>query len=99
MEFFTPSELAEKLKVSRAKIQALIIKGEIQAIRVGNRWRVSAEAFENFIQGSAHHPVPERPRRRRLVSEEKVRAFFAHGLNGKNARIKTAESPDVSGQG
>mgnify|MGYP002783743170 FL=1 len=50
MEFFTPSELAEKLKVSRAKIQALIIKGEIQAIRVGNRWRVSAEAFENFIQ-------------------------------------------------
>lgn len=44
-KFYTPRELSERLKVSRITIIRMINRGELQAIKVGNQWRIPANCI------------------------------------------------------
>ena len=47
----TFSEARAVLKIGRNKMLWLIHSGEIQAFRVGNRWRVTRENLIDYIEG------------------------------------------------
>ncbi len=51
LEFLTPAQIAEALQVETATINKLIRAGKIQAVKVGNRNRVSQENFKKFLGG------------------------------------------------
>jgi excisionase family DNA binding protein len=48
-EFFTPQEVAEKLKVSVRTIKTHLLSGELKGVKVGRLWRVTPEAIQNFL--------------------------------------------------
>jgi excisionase family DNA binding protein len=72
----TPPELAERLKVHPEKIRRWIERGELAAVNVADRiggrprWRITAEALEDFLRRRAT-PGPG-PRIRRRRRQEKV---------------------------
>lgn len=45
----TPSEVADRLRVSANTVRSLIRSGEIESIRVGRQLRVSEDALSRFI--------------------------------------------------
>ena len=47
----TPSEVAQMLKVSEEDIIAAIKDGELKARKIGNAFRISKEAVEEFLKG------------------------------------------------
>jgi excisionase family DNA binding protein len=47
-----PSEVAARLKVSRATVNALVKSGELHHRRVGLQIRVPVSALEAFLAGS-----------------------------------------------
>lgn len=47
--FYTPKEVAEILKVDYYTVLRWIKRGELEAVRFGNKWRISSEALEKFI--------------------------------------------------
>lgn len=50
MEFYTTSEIAEKLKVSRVAVLRWLNTGELKGHRIGTRlWRVELSDFEAFV--------------------------------------------------
>lgn len=52
MKFYTPQEIAEKLKVSKLTVYDLIKKGELEAVKIGKIYRISQEALDNFLKKS-----------------------------------------------
>lgn len=48
----TPAEAAAFLKVSEEDILAAITSGELKARKIGNAWRISAEALEAYLKGA-----------------------------------------------
>jgi putative molybdopterin biosynthesis protein len=51
-EFYTPTEVAVILRVKTPTIYGYIKKGELQAIKLGNRYRVSKTHFEDYVKKS-----------------------------------------------
>jgi excisionase family DNA binding protein len=51
--FLTRDDVAEILNISTAQVYALVRRGELRAIKIGQRgqWRVERSALEDFIQG------------------------------------------------
>ncbi|MBN2550541.1 MAG: SPFH domain-containing protein [Anaerolineales bacterium] len=47
----TPAEAAAFLKVSEEDIVAAITAGDLKARKIGNAWRISAEALEAYLKG------------------------------------------------
>ena len=45
----TPTEVADRLRVSANTVRSLIRSGEIESIRVGRQLRVSEDALSRFI--------------------------------------------------
>lgn len=48
----TPAEAATFLKVSEEDILAAINAGDLKARKIGNAWRISAEALEAYLKGA-----------------------------------------------
>jgi excisionase family DNA binding protein len=54
--YFTPQEIATKLKVSDASILRWIREGQMQATRLPGGWRVTETAFNEFLARRARGP-------------------------------------------
>lgn len=50
--FYTPEEIAQKLKLSKYTIYEMIKRGEISAHRIGRSLRVTATELETYLQQS-----------------------------------------------
>lgn len=48
-EFYTPEQIAEKLKVQPVTVRRMIRRGQLSGLRVGGRWRVTKTAFDAFL--------------------------------------------------
>jgi excisionase family DNA binding protein len=46
---FTVEEVAEFLKVSEATVRRLIKTGQLEAVPVGNQYRITQEALDKFL--------------------------------------------------
>jgi excisionase family DNA binding protein len=46
---YTTAQVAEMLQVHRRTIQYLIERGELRAIHVGRRWRITAAQLRAFV--------------------------------------------------
>ncbi len=55
--FLTRDDVAEILNISTAQVYALVRRGELRAIKIGQRgqWRVERSALEEFIQQQYEH--------------------------------------------
>ena len=49
-EVYTPLEVAKMLRVERTTIYEHIKKGQLKAIRIGNRYRITKAHLEEYIQ-------------------------------------------------
>ncbi len=49
-QFFTPTEVAEELKLNLLTIYKYIRSGDLSAVRFGRTYRVSEEDLERFIE-------------------------------------------------
>jgi acetyl-CoA synthetase len=50
-EYFTPEELADKLKVSYRTIKKYLLDGSLKGVKVGRLWRIRASDLEAFLEG------------------------------------------------
>jgi excisionase family DNA binding protein len=50
-EYFTPEELADKLKVSYRTIKKYLLEGSLKGVKVGRLWRVRASDLKAFLEG------------------------------------------------
>jgi len=51
-DVMTPSEAAAVLKVSEEDVMAAITAGELKARKIGNAYRISKQALEDFLRGA-----------------------------------------------
>ena len=51
-EFFTPEEVAAKLKVSARTVKRMCAAGLLGGRRAGNRWRIPASAIAAYEAGT-----------------------------------------------
>ena len=58
-EFYTPQEVAKMLRVTRTTIYEHIKSGQLKAIRVGNRYRITKAHLEEYIQQNAVNPTKD----------------------------------------
>ena len=49
-EVYTPLEVATMLRVTRTTIYEHIKNGQLKAIRIGNRYRITKSQLEEYIQ-------------------------------------------------
>jgi len=66
MEFYTPKEVAERLKLSELTVYDLIKRGEIEALKIGRIYRISKEALEKFLEKSKYSNQKRRGRKPNL---------------------------------
>jgi excisionase family DNA binding protein len=52
-EYYTPEEIAERFKVTKAAVYSWIRTGKLEATRLGRSVRISREALEAFLKASA----------------------------------------------
>jgi excisionase family DNA binding protein len=51
-EYFTPEEIATKLRVHEDTVRRWLRTGELQGIKIGKRqWRVKREELEAYLSG------------------------------------------------
>lgn len=58
LSYLTPEETAQQLKVEVAEIMALIDKGKLRAISIGNNIRIPESELEKLLVTSAAGPTP-----------------------------------------
>lgn len=47
---YTPKQIAELFQVKKETIQKYIRKGDLKAIKIGNRYRVTEEQLQEYIE-------------------------------------------------
>jgi excisionase family DNA binding protein len=50
--YYTPQEVADKLKVNIRTIYRWIREGKLKAVKIGDLWRISESELERFIKDS-----------------------------------------------
>jgi excisionase family DNA binding protein len=50
-DVMTPSEAAQYLRVSEEDVVAAITAGDLKAKKIGNAYRISKDALDNFLKG------------------------------------------------
>ena len=48
--FFTPLEVANKLRVSKMTISRMIKSGEMPAFKIGGQYRISSEKLKTYME-------------------------------------------------
>lgn len=73
MSLLTVMQIAERMQVDVGKILGFIHAGELRAINVAKskktrpRWRITEEAFEQFLNARSSRPATEATRQPRRV--------------------------------
>jgi len=49
-ELYTPTEIGEKLKVTKEAVYRWLKEGKLKAIRVGKYWRIAGKDINEFIK-------------------------------------------------
>lgn len=49
-KFLTPNEIAELLKVDPRTVRNWINNNKLEAVKLGNRWRIKKDDFDKFIE-------------------------------------------------
>ena len=49
IKLYTPEEAAQLLKVTRRSIYTYLKSGKLEAVKIGNGWRISQKALEKFL--------------------------------------------------
>lgn len=105
--FFTPEEIASRLKLSVATVYKLISQSELPYFRIGKLYRIPAQAFESYIMEGGNlarfmGPAPKIPLAARhfveLVDNSSVRIkkqIAAITLFGSYARGDQSEYSDI----
>jgi hypothetical protein len=79
-EYFTTADIAGKIKATIAQVQALIKSGHLRAVNISTgqkaRWRIAAEAFEDFLRERRNSSMPVATRQRRRKAEAPAVDFF-----------------------
>lgn len=52
-EFYTPDEIAEKIKVSEQTVRRYLRDGKLEGFKIGNNWRITEKNFLDFIENQA----------------------------------------------
>ncbi len=52
-EFYTASEVAEKLRITPDGVAKRIKRGQLPAVRVGRRWLIPRETLDQMLQPPA----------------------------------------------
>lgn len=50
IEFYTPAEVAQKLRLHVNTVYEYIRMGKLRAARFGNRYRITEEAIQQFVE-------------------------------------------------
>ncbi len=50
MEYVTPEEVAERLKVSRPTVYQWVRQGKLESARFGRTVRITRDSYERFIE-------------------------------------------------
>lgn len=54
--YWTPEEIAERLKLSKGTVYGLLRAGELPAIKIGSQWRVSESDLDAFLRRKKSGP-------------------------------------------
>jgi excisionase family DNA binding protein len=71
-EFFTPEEVAAKLKVSARTVKRMCAAGLLGGRRAGNRWRIPASAIAAYEAGDVTPAVTNQPAPQRTPTPIRV---------------------------
>ncbi len=82
-EFFTTSELAEKLKMNVQVITRKVQAGEISAYKIGKEWRIPEQSVFNWLESN---------RNTRTRSADKVKVEIEPGRNKQSKQLPAARS-------
>lgn len=66
----TIEEAARSLRVSARTIQDMVARGELPARMVGNKWRISPKALDEWLAGDGVKPSKPRKRANKAEAEE-----------------------------
>ena len=51
-DYLTSDDISKKFQISQTTIRKYAKSGELQGIKIGNRWRFTAESVDNWIHGN-----------------------------------------------
>jgi hypothetical protein len=75
-QWLTPPQLAAQMGIDPGKVLLWIQRGDLAAVNCASlptgrpRWRISAEALQDFERRRSARPTPRQPRRRRRAMAE-----------------------------
>lgn len=49
-EYYTPQEIADKLKMNKHTIYKYLREGKIKGVKVGNKYRVAESDLQEFLE-------------------------------------------------
>lgn len=99
-ELFTADEVAERLGLHVRTVRNYIRDGQLAAVRIGKRYRITREALEAFTGAPATDPEPVRRHRHVEVSSvveidavgpttaHRVATLLTAAVNGDQARVR-----------
>lgn len=74
MKFLTTAEVAETIRMSENYVSRLCDSGQIRAKKLGNQWRISDEALDEFMaDGKTETTRPERLTKKQRIAVEQRR--------------------------
>jgi excisionase family DNA binding protein len=77
--YYTPKEVAERLKLRVQTIYDYIRKGRLPAVRLGNRCRIAGSDLEAFLERQKDAVGPD-DLRKRMVKNEAARRLLAEWM-------------------
>jgi excisionase family DNA binding protein len=79
MMLLTPEEVAEETRLCTATVRRLCARGEIRATKLAGQWRISEDAYAEWLARGEPEPgvirPPERRRMRQPASRWQLRAI------------------------
>ena len=51
MNYYTPEEVADILKMKVTTIRKYLTQGDLKGMKIGRIWRISEEELKEFIEG------------------------------------------------
>ncbi len=89
-EFFTTSELAEKLKMNVQVITRKVQAGEISAYKIGKDWRIPEQSVYDWLQARSNRNGEVMPKRK--TARRNVR-LTKKGETSDSDRARTSSGP------
>ena len=95
-EFLTPEEIASWLRVSRRAVYGWLERGELPALRAGNRYRVEPAALDEYLKRPRETARTKREQEQGAVTAEQQHlAQGAESAAASPARSRPSAMPGV----